>query len=144
MSITEKIAVLGVMLTVVGWFANNWLIAAREHKNRKEEMRIEYLMEAFDKLSFAANRPELTPEFARMMEIAISKIQLFGTAEEIRLVHEFLDEWRESEKKTGQPRGSFDPILFELRNSLRAALSQDPIDGPVRWIRPLGGHPQST
>ncbi len=122
---------------VIGWFLNSRLTSNRDDTNRRHQMVTGYLIEAYDELTMASNR-DLTPEFARMMESAVAKIQLFGTPEEIQAVHAFLDEWQRPQPD-GRPRGSLDPLLLLLRNSLRQEISLPAVAGQVRWIRPLGG-----
>jgi hypothetical protein len=130
-------ATIAALIVAGGWFMTNWLATKREHANRRREIRLAYLFDAYDKLSASANR-QLTPEFARSMEVAISKIQLMGTLDEIRLSHVFLDEWSRKQSD-GRPRANLDPLLFELRNNLRREIELPPVNTPVRWIRPEGG-----
>jgi hypothetical protein len=80
----------------------------------------------------------MTPEFARMIEEALARIQLYGSPNEITLVHSFLAEW-EATGRQGQPRASLDPLVFALRNALRKEMGQPAVDSQVKWIRPMGG-----
>jgi hypothetical protein len=87
-------ALLAAGIIGYGWYKTSSLTSEREYKNRQLEMKIAYLVDAYDKLALSSNR-EMTPEFARMLEIVAAKIQLFGSPHEITLLHRFLDEWAE-------------------------------------------------
>ena len=100
---SQWIAVLSVIAVVVGWFTSSWLQSSRERKRRQDEMRVAFLAEGYERLALISNR-SLTDELAKWIEIAVAKIQLFGDRKAIKLVHRFLDEWAESEQKTGQGR----------------------------------------
>ena len=119
---------IGAALLAALMIAFGWVVAAnQQYRNRQQEMKVAYLVDAYDKLALSANR-ELTPEFATMLETATAKIQLFGSPEEIRLLHRFLDEWAES-VKTGNPRGSLDPLPFARGCAINW-------DGLIRRLRP--------
>jgi|ERR1700722_2046907 len=140
--LTIAMAAAGVAagIAIWGWSRTHKYAIERDHENREKEARIAYLVDAYDKLALYANRVP-TPEFNRMLEIAVEKIQLFGTAEEIGYLHSFLDEWART-AAAGQPRASIDPLLKALRNRLREELSLPPVPSDrdnIRWIRPDGG-----
>jgi hypothetical protein len=85
-------AVIAGAIVAVGWFITNWLTVRREHRNRKTESRITYLVDVYERLALSSNR-QLTEEHARNIEVVIAKIRLQGTPREIELAHAFLDEW---------------------------------------------------
>jgi hypothetical protein len=141
--LTIAVLVAGVAagVAILGWSKTNEYMVERDHKNREKEARIAYLVDAYDKLAFSANRPP-SPEFNRMLEIALEKIQLFGTAEEIGYLYAFIDEWARREAAGQRPSGNIDPLLKALRNRLREELSLPPVPADreaIRWIRPEGG-----
>jgi hypothetical protein len=136
--VTLASAILAAVVVMIGWFITNKFSIERENSNRRAEMRTAYIVDAYERLALAANRPEITPEFSRMLELAVSKIQLLGDNTEISAVNHFLDTWG-TPQPDGRPRGELDPLLFSLRASLRSELSLPKVDGPVRWIRPMGG-----
>lgn len=69
------------------------------------------------------------------MESAVSDIQLFGSPSQIQTLHALLPEYR----KTG--RLPLDPLLNDIRNSLRHELDLLPIGQNVEWLR-MEGAPQ--
>lgn len=100
----------------------------RETESKRREQRVGYLVAAYRGLSKANNHPRLW-EVAGDLEQAISDIQLFGTPEQIRLAQRFGDELAK------QQAADLDPLLFELRNSLRKELGQRPVPGRVLWLK---------
>jgi hypothetical protein len=74
----------------------------------------------------------------RKAEIAVAKIQLFGSPDEIRTVQDFLQEYGQPQPD-GISRADLNRLLFLLRNSLRERLALQKIDSPVHWFRPFGG-----
>jgi hypothetical protein len=112
----------------------------RENKNRQKAMMMGYLVDAYDKLALSANRvlDQNKIKYAEMMESAVAKVQLFGGPEQIRILHECLNDWTRTER-IGQPSIHLDPLSFALRNSLRKELQLSLISSDVHWIRPLGG-----
>lgn len=126
-------ALAAALVVAIGWIVSAYMAAAQ----RRAEARTAYLVEAYDDLALSSNRL-LTPEYARMLETAVAKIQLYGNEEEIAAVNHLLDTW-ERPQPDGKPRADIDPALVTLRNSLRRELGLSAISGQVRWIRPLGG-----
>jgi hypothetical protein len=100
----------------------------REIESRRREQRIGYLVAAYRGLSKANNHPRLW-QVADELEQAISDIQLFGTPEQIRLAQQF------GEQLGKEQEAELDPLLFELRNSLRKELGQKPVPGRVLWLK---------
>jgi len=102
--------------------------ARRETTGRRREQRIGYLVAAYRGLSKANNHPRLY-EVADDLEQAISDIQLFGTPEQIRLAQNF------GEQLAKTQAAELDPLLTELRNSLRNELGQKAVPGRVLWLK---------
>jgi hypothetical protein len=96
-----------------------------------------YLVDTYEGLALATNG-ELSAEEENKMRLALAKIQLFGSKKEIDLVNKFFDEWQR-QQPDGRPRASLDPLLFEIRNSIRGRLDLDPVESPIHWLRPRGG-----
>lgn len=100
----------------------------RENASRRREQRIGYLVAAYRGLSKANNHPRLW-QVADELEQAISDIQLFGTPEQIRLAQHF------GEQLGRTQAAELDPLLTELRNSLRKELGQKAVPGRVLWLK---------
>lgn len=100
----------------------------RETAIRRREQRIGYLIAAYRGLSKANNHPRLW-EVADDLEQAISDIQLFGTPEQIRLAQDF------GERLAKAQTAELDPLLTELRNSLRKEVGQKAVTGRILWLK---------
>lgn len=122
---------LGVpaLIAVVGWIVGHWLNAKRELTNRRREARLKGLESAYKCLSLAAVR-EWTDEHKAEFERFVAEIQLYGTPRQVELMIKLVEAFIRQE-----PSVSFDSLLEDLRNSLRAELRMEPVSGPVWWYR---------
>jgi hypothetical protein len=109
---------LQLLATAVVAFLGAWLAhafsASRDRKNKRRDQRIAFLIEAYRRLEFVANRPSLTDP--KPIEAAIADIQLFGSLSQIQLTRAFVTEFAKSRS------ASLDSILEALRKDLRAEL----------------------
>jgi hypothetical protein len=104
------------------------LSAARDRANKRRELRVPYLIEAYRRLENASNRP-IPKEAASDFENAIADIQLFGTPGQVALAQEFA---------VGFARAgtySLDPLLNGLRDSLRTELDLEPVSVGIEYLR---------
>src|SRR5258706_11083029 len=113
-------ASIGAIASVVVWYLSKRDLAKKERENKRREIRLNFLIDAYRRLESAGNRP-IPPEseYARNIESAIADIQLFGSQRQVELaqiVAKTLAEMGET---------SFDEILNELRNDLRKELELD-------------------
>ncbi|MFO8066166.1 MAG: hypothetical protein R6U11_01155, partial [Bacteroidales bacterium] len=76
----------------------------------------------------------LNEERCKKLEKVVSDIQLFGNTEQINLVQNMVNE------ATQKDTFELDPLINELRNSLRKELGLREVDGNVKWLR----HPEKT
>ena len=121
------------MIAIIGWFAAHRLAANRDRVNKHRDIRIEYLIKAYQKLENAVHRkPEPNSSYFQDMESTVADIQLFGTESQIEKVKTFLNEFEEKGK------GSLDDLLNDLRDELRKELDLSKVEGNVRWFRPEG------
>jgi hypothetical protein len=122
---------LGVpaLIAVVGWIVGHWLNAKRELTNRRREARLKGLEAAYKCLALAAVR-EWTDEHKAEFERFVAEIQLYGTPRQVELMTKLVEAFNRQD-----PVVSFDPLLEDLRDSLRAELKMEPVKGPVWWYR---------
>ena len=109
--ISAGLVVLGV---VVGGYLNHFLSSRRDTRNKQREIRVRNLIEifeAFDSSTLVAPQVE-----KRALEIAVSKVQLFGDEHLVGLTKEFLD----AMMKTGSH--NTDPLMRKLRDEIRSEL----------------------
>lgn len=98
---------------MTGWFVASWLTAKRESKNKRRDVRITYLLEAYRRIATAANRGSATSDEQRLgIESAIEDIQLLGTNEQLDALHKMISSGNQN----------FTQILDELRKDLRQEL----------------------
>jgi hypothetical protein len=100
----------------------------RDRANKRREQRIGYLVSVFRGLSKANNHPRLY-EVADEVEQAVVDIQLFGTPEQVRLAQVFATQLGKTQE------ADLDPLLIELRNSLRHELGRKRVTGNIVWLR---------
>ena len=105
------ISFTSLIISIIGGFVVHFLSRTRDSLNKKKDLRIKYLINAWQLLESASNRNDnsMIPN----LEKAIADIQLFGTLEQIKLSREFALEFKTT--KTAK----CDVLLNELRNDLR-------------------------
>ena len=118
------------LVAVAGWFLAHWLTAKRERLNKRRELRLQVLDRAYLTLMNTSRREELTPEQKLDFEKFISEIQLYGTLKQINFVKEIVRAFNRKD-----PLVHFDPLLIDLRDSLRAELKMKPVSEPIWWFR---------
>ena len=125
------VATIGIpsTLVVAGWFFAHWLTARRELATRRREARLKALEAAYMRLATSSNR-ELTNELIDKLETFVSEIQLYGTPKQIALMGEIVETFKIP--GAGVP---YDPILIDLRNTIRNQLQLEPVAGGVWWLR---------
>lgn len=114
------------LVTVFGWYALNRLSANRDKANKKKDMKVKYLIEAWRKLENASNRKNYNPN---ELESAIADIHLFGNLKQIKLAKDFANEFASNKK------ANIDKLLEELRNDLRTELNLEKIDDNINHLR---------
>jgi hypothetical protein len=123
-------ALITTAVALTGWLTVNRLTAWRDLVNHKRKIKTDFLIKAYQDLADSSQRaPEKNSPYFKMMESAVSNIQLFGDETQIRQVEAFLKEFSE----TGT--GSLDPLLISLRSALRHELGLHKVDSNVRWFR---------
>ena len=117
------------ILTIFGWYILNRLTKKRDQENKKRELRIEYLIDAWTKLEYASNRNINEIEFIEYIEKPLAAIQLFGTLNQINFAKKIAEEIANN----GQT--SLDSILESLRKDLRKELNLEKTNSEMKYIR---------
>lgn len=115
------------VVTIIGWYIVHLFAARRDRKNKQRELRINYLIEAWRKLEYSANRKGVNA--IEYVEKPIADIQLFGTKKQIDLTIKIAHELAE---KQGT---NLIELLTELRKDLRRELNLEQIDTPIKVFR---------
>lgn len=124
-----------VVIAVLGWYVAHRLNISRDRTIKRNDMIIQYLLEAYRRLELAANRKNKTEEINTAFESAVADIQLLGSPDQISEITNFIYAQAESEG------ASIDNVLSLLRNDLRKELKLPTVEGPpkiFRFIRQQG------
>ena len=117
-----------VVLALAGWFVGHWLNVSRDQQNKRRDLRIQYLIEAYRKFEDAANRRESTKR--QQVEQALADIQLLGNAREIALAHGVADSLGEA-----KPSTNVMTLLECLRADLRKELRLETAESSIKVVR---------
>ena len=114
---------------VSGWLAVHRMAAKRDQLNKRRDLRIQYLIDAYRKLESVSNRDESSPEWAEKLESAIADIQLFGSAGQVAMAKKFASDM------AAERGASADDLLNDLRKDLRQELNLENVPGAVKFLR---------
>jgi len=115
-------------VAISGWYIVHWLNVARDRANKKRDLQIQYLIEAYRRLERASNRAKKYENNAEL-ESAIADIQLFGTVDQVNLAQKFsLDIAHNSHAST-------DDLLKDIRTELRKELGLKEVSPGIVYLR---------
>lgn len=115
-------------LAVAGWYAVHRLSMNRDQENKRRELRVQYLLEAYRRLENSSNRRDLSA-YARDLESALADIQLLGTKDQVQLAHEFAVSMAKDQT------ASLDPLVANIRSELRRELGLDSLTNSIVVFR---------
>ena len=117
-------------VAIAGWLAGHTLNARRDLRNKKREIRVQYLLEAYRRLEAGTCRGSIHgTDFAAPFESAIADIQLLGTIEQARMAKELATAI--AQRRDDASAGT---LLMSLRDALREELNLDLInEKPVHF-----------
>ncbi|MGC2457045.1 MAG: hypothetical protein WA435_03510 [Gallionellaceae bacterium] len=124
------------IVAILGWFAAHQFNVYRDRANKRRDLRVQYLLEAYRRLEFAANRPEAGKEEQDKFESALADIQLLGTEQQIEELMKFLAEFNSSV-------ASINPLLELLRSHLRRELKLEKNIPGIKIFRFENRHPDT-
>jgi hypothetical protein len=116
--------VVGVFVAVAGWLVNAYFARRAVRRN----LRIEYLLSAYRRLEHASNR-DMTEAHDAALEGAVSDIQLLGSPQQVELATTFARAF------AADQRADTEPLLEDLRASLRRELQLEPVPPQRMWLR---------
>ncbi len=114
---------------VGGWLVAHRMAAKRDQMNKRRDLRIQYLIDAYRKLERVSNRDKVTPEWAENIESAIADIQLFGSAGQVAMAKQFASDM------AAERQASADDLLADLRKDLRQELILENVSGGLKYLR---------
>ena len=116
------------VVAIVSWFVGSWLSVRRDRANKRRDLRVQYLIEAYRRLVTASNRDPSPSQFVDL-ESAVDDIQLFGTPKQVAAAQEF------ARKMAQHHEASLGGLLADVRADLRKELKLDPIEGNRVFLR---------
>jgi len=124
------------VVAIAGWLAGHALNVRRDRRNKRREIRVQYLIEAYGHLESGTCRGAIHgTEFAAPFESAIADIQLLGTKDQARMAKELAGAIAAKHEDV-----SAGPLLMSLRDALRGELDLRPInEEPVHFRLTAGG-----
>jgi hypothetical protein len=129
----ELMEILKIFITAstvaTGWVVGHYFTSMRDRRNKKRDLTIQHLINAYMVLTNEVAHRSGTPEKDKALEKIISEIQLFGSTEQVEMAKRLAVEVAQN--------GSFeiDDLINSLRDDLRKQLKLSPIEGNVRWLR---------
>lgn len=114
------------LITVVSWSAIHFLSKQRDVLNKKKEIRIRYLIDAFRRLESASNKKVA---INKDLESVMADIQLFGSKKQIKLSQKFISEMAENQNSSTLE------LLESLRDDLREELMLDKVSDKFLFLR---------
>jgi hypothetical protein len=117
------------MLAVLGTIVGRLLGARGDIDNKRRELRMHVLVEAWRNVERAVNRPEA--EATRGLEHALADLQLFGTPSQAEHAARVARAMNEGEAKPA----SVDDLLETLRLDLRKEMRLGPAGSPLVSFR---------
>jgi len=134
-SLYAQLAVTVLVALAGGWLGHS-LSARRDFLNERRKLRVTYLLEAYRRLEDAGNRSDPARSWPKF-ESAIADIQLLGTPEQVHLAREF------ARGMATRHTALLDPLVYDLRRSLREELHLSPVSESVIYLRfPDNGPPR--
>jgi hypothetical protein len=117
------------LVAIASWFVGSWLAVERDRANKRRDLRVHYLIEAYRRLAVGANRTTPLPGHVRDIESAIEDIQLFGTEAQISAAQRLSQDVAERGGRLA------DDLLTILRNDLRQELGLETIRSKRIFLR---------
>jgi hypothetical protein len=117
------------IVAISGWWVVHSMEMNRDYTNKRRELRVQYLIDAYRSIESCTNRPGLTKDQCHILESAMADIQLFGTVKQAKLAKDFIRDV--AENQTGQA----DTLLEDLRDDLRKELKLESTPGDIVFLR---------
>jgi len=121
--------IVTIVLAILGWIVVGWVNARRDKSNKRRELVVEHLINAYRILAQEVGRRETTLENIKKFENLMTEIQLFGSKEQIELARKISHETAEKGVSV------IDPLIDSLRKSLRKELLLEEVNDKTIWLR---------
>ncbi len=121
--------IVTISLAVLGWLVAHYFTAKRDVSNKRRELRLQYLIGAYQVLTNEISHRDPNPERSFKLENLLSDIQLYGSENQVDLAKQLA---------TDVAAGigfELEPLIKSLRDDLRKELHLSKISGNVKWLR---------
>lgn len=115
------------VIAVFGWIVAHYFTSRREVKNKQREIKVEYLIGAYQKLENCIHRHP--KDVGKDLESVVANIQLFGSEKQIELAKKIANDI----SKKGS--ADLESLLKSLRTDLRKELQLSGNDINVQFLR---------
>lgn len=117
------------IVALVGWFVVHSLSSRRDQANKRRELRVQHLLEAYQNLMSAAcyHKLEKQEETLRLFTKASANIQLFGNEEQIQMMCKCTDDYADGTVQLYE-------LLQNLRSDLRRELKLPATEQKLHWL----------
>jgi hypothetical protein len=115
-------------VAAIGWFAAHWFAVSRDRTNKRREMRLTRLMDAYSALERSAHRP-FVGALADAVSDAFADIQLLGSPPQVHLAQSLMMELSNNQAVDWQP------LLLSIRNEIRKELQSDDLPPILKHLR---------
>ena len=118
------------VVAIFGWIIAHRLAAERDQRNKRREVRLGFLLDAYRRLEAGASRgPIHGTKFADGFESAIADVQLLGTPKQSVMARDLA-----LAIASRAPDASAGPLLLSLRDELRKELDLEVLGGgPIHF-----------
>lgn len=120
---------VAIVLASLGWVIAHYFTARRDVSTKRRELVINHLIDTYKILTCEISHSPATAERMKLIESMVADIQLFGSAQQIQLAQELI------EQLTKGQDFDLDPLINSLRNDLRTSLGLSKAQGNVHWVR---------
>lgn len=117
------------LFVVISWYVAHRSNMARDRANKRYDMIVQFLLEAYHRLEIAANREDKTKEQVIAFEPAVTDIQLLGNLGQMIETVKYL------EAHASGGGGTIDNVLSLLRDDLRKEFGPSRVNHPLKIFR---------
>jgi hypothetical protein len=121
--------IVTVLVAVAGWIFAGWLSSRRDTANKRRDLVVQHLIDAYKIFTQEIGHREKSIESITKLENLLSEIQLFGSRTQVELARKL------SNQVAQDGASEIDPLVEEMRNSLRKELGLEPVEGATIWLR---------
>lgn len=119
--------IITIILAILGWIVAHYFTSKRDVQNKRREIRVEFLIDVYQKLENAIQRP--AKKVGHDLEYVIATIQLFGSNEQILLAKNIANDI------ANNGFADLEPLLKSLRTNLRDDLQPSKTDDGIQFLR---------